>query len=539
LRNTIEWSYDLLDASEQQLFRRLCVFVGGATLSAVEAVSTALGDQPGAVLDGIASHIDKSLLRQSESVGEQPRFVMLETIREYGWEALSASGEVEATRKIHAAYYLALAEETAPELHGPHIRERMRQLEQEHDNLRAAMGWLLEGEEATMALRMGTALCLYWDIHYHYHEELNFLEQALVGSEHVESTLRAMALAAAALAAISLGRFEQGDILGQQALALFQANGDTAGMEEVVYRLGLVAFNKGDFAAARPLFEQSLKLSREVGSKNFMAYSLNSLAFTALYQAEYAGIRALLEESLALFREVGNTYGIAWSLGGLADYAIEGPGDLDLAQAQVWAEESLALFREIGTRNFEPIALALLGQIVFYQGDTTTAHLLLEQSCTLYREVGNEIQTAWTLFLLGKVFTAEGDLAAARAVCEESLALEIRLNVGQSAVDIPPALESLAAVVAAQGEPTWAARLLGRAEAQRETIGIPLPPLNRAENERASDCARAGLDEPSFTAAWAEGRAMTLEQVFAARGPVMIPKPPTPTSQPAIPPPEE
>ena len=158
LYNTIAWSYDLLMASEQRLFRRLCVFVGGATLSAVEAVSAALGDNPESVLDGIASLVDKSLLRQIEPERELPRFVLLETIREYGWEALIASGEAEITRQAHAADYLALAEEAAPDLQGPQTGAWMRRLEQEHDNLRAAMGWSLERGKAAMALRMGTAL---------------------------------------------------------------------------------------------------------------------------------------------------------------------------------------------------------------------------------------------------------------------------------------------------------------------------------------------------------------------------------------------
>jgi DNA-binding CsgD family transcriptional regulator len=224
---------------------------------------------------------------------------------------------------------------------------------------------------------------------------------------------------------------------------------------------------------------------------------------------------------------VGNTYGIAWSLFDLACYALFGSGDL--VQAQVWAEESLALFRDIGTRSFEPIALAALGEIRFYQGDITSARLLLEQSCTRYRELGNEVQTAWTLFLIGKVLAAEGELAAARAVCEESLLLEIRLNAGQSFTDIPPALESLAAVVAVQGELTWAARLWGKAEAERETIRMPLPPRYRAEYEQAVALARTGLDESFFMAAWAEGRGMTLEHVFEARGPVTMPALPSET----------
>ncbi len=276
-------------------------------------------------------------------------------------------------------------------------------------------------------------------------------------------------------------------------------------------------------------------LNQEAGNKNFIAYSLLNLAYSALWQGEYAGTRARFEESLALFRAMGNPFGTAFSLIGLACYALMGPGDLSLDQGHLLAEESLVLFRDIGSRNYEAFALANLGEITFLQGDTTTARLLLEQSCTRYREIGNEAGIAWTLFCLGRVLAAEGDLGAARAVCEESLILEMRVNVGQSFQDIAPALEELAAVVAAQGETTWAARLWGRAEAQRETINTPLPPLFRADYDHAVALARSQLDEQSFAAAWAEGRAMTLERVFEARGPVTI-RNPLPTLQPAAPP---
>ena len=175
---------------------------------------------------------------------------------------------------------------------------------------------------------------------------------------------------------------------------------------------------------------------------------------------------------------------------------------------------------------------------MFLQGDITTARLLLEQSCTRYQELGYELRIARTLALLGKVLAAEGNLAAARAVYEESLILEMRVNAEYSILDIAPALEGLAAVVVAQGEPAWAARLLGRAEAQRETIGTPLPPRYRADYEKAVALARSGLDEPSFAAAWEEGRAMTMEQIVVARGPVLIPEP-LPTSQPAASPQEK
>jgi predicted ATPase/DNA-binding CsgD family transcriptional regulator len=538
LRNTIAWSYDLLEAEEQRLFRRLCVFVGGTTLSAVESVSAALGDEPGAVLDGVASLIDKSLLRQNEPEGEQPRFVMLETIREYGWEALSASGEAETTRQAHTAYYLALAKEAAPKLLGPQLAEWMRRLQQEHDNLRAAMNWLLERGEAAMALRMGAALALFWELNYSFHEGWNVLSQALVGSEEVAVRMRARGLVAAGWMALRLGHFERAEILCQKGLALFRAIGDRAGMGHAVFLLAQSASERGDPVAARSRYKESIVLNREAGNKTLIAWSLTLEGYIALYQGEYAGARTGIEESLALFREVGNPYGTAYTLHVLALYAIIGPGDLPLGQGHLLAEESLALFRDIGSRNYEPYALATLGEITFFQGDTTTARQLLEQSYARYRELGNEPRIAWTLSLLGRVLVAEGDLAGARTFYEESLIMERRVNFDRSYLDIAPALEGLAAVVAAQGEPTWAARLWGKAEAQRETIGTPLPPLYRADNDHAVAFARSQLDEPSFEAAWAEGRAMMLEQVCVARGPVTIPEP-LPTSQPAAPPQEK
>src|SRR5205807_5838116 len=144
LRNLLAWSYDLLDGKEQQLFGRLSVFVGGCTLEAVEGLYTALGDLPAYVLDGVASLIDKSLLRQTEQEGEEPRLLMLETIREYGLEVLTTTGEMEITRLAHAAHYLSLAEEAELELGGPQQASRLEQLEREHDNLRAALQWMIE-----------------------------------------------------------------------------------------------------------------------------------------------------------------------------------------------------------------------------------------------------------------------------------------------------------------------------------------------------------------------------------------------------------
>jgi ATP/maltotriose-dependent transcriptional regulator MalT len=385
---------------------------------------------------------------------------------------------------------------------------------------------------------MGTALGVFWELNYSLHEGWNVLSRALEGSEEVAVPVRARGLVAAGYMALKLGHFERAEVLCQEGLALSRAIGDRVGMGHAVFRLAQSSDQRGDAVAARSRYQESIVLNREAGNETLIAWSLSLEAIVALLQGEYAGARARLEESLALFREMGDPYGTAYTLYFLALYAIVGPGDLPLSQGHLLAEESLALFRDIGSRSYEARVLATLGEITFFQGDITTARLLLEQSCSHLRELGYEPRIAWTLSLLGRVLVAEGDLAGARAVFEESLILESRVNFGLSFRDIAPVLEGLAAVVAAQEEPTWAARLLGRAEAQRETINTPLPPLFRAGYDHAVTLARSQLEEPSFAAAWAEGRALTLEQVVVARGPVTVPEP-LPTSQPATPPPNQ
>jgi len=526
LRNTIAWSYDLLDAGEQQLLRRLSVFGGGATQEALAALYTTLGDEPGQVLDGIASLIDKSLLRQSEQEAGEPRFVMLETIREYGREALTAHGEMEATSQSHAVYYLELAEAAELEWEGTQESAWFVRLEQEHDNLRAAMSWLLERREAEMTLRLGAALWSFWQENSYFHEGWNFLERALEGSEEVAVSVRAKALWAAGNLAGWLNHFERGESLCQESLTLFRVIGDTKGMGTALLHLALVAQFRCDFEAARSLYEESLVLSREVGNKSVVAWALSFMAMVDILQGEYTKARPLLEECLALFREMGNKSGVAnsllWSVGALISQG-------DLARAHAVAEECLALCREIGSKSVEASVLTGLGEIAFFQGDRTTAHLLFEQSCAFFREVGDEAQNAWTLSLLAMVIAAQGDLTAAQACYEACLIPGKGENSKFSFLDLLPALEGLAAVVAAQGKPTWAARLWGTADAQRERIGVPIPPVFRADYEQAVAAARTQLGEQSFEAAWVEGRSMTPEQALATRGAVIVPVQPQAT----------
>jgi len=526
LRKTIDWSYQLLDAEEQRLFRRLSIFVGGCTLQAIEAICAALDTQTPAVsvLDGVASLIDKSVLRQIEQEAAEPRFVMLETVREYGREALAAAGEAKVTHQAHAAYYQTLAEAAEQAWNGPQQAVWFGRLEQEHDNLRAAMNWLLEQREAEMALRLGTALWWFWYAQEHLHEGWNKLSRALERSEGVAAPLRARALWATGSLAGSLGYVERGEVLCQESLALFREIGDTQGMGDATFHLAHIAFARWDLAAARKLFEESLVFLRETGDKTLTAWALGALALVVLYQGEYARVHPLAEQAREICREVGDTTGVTMSLMTLARVVFwQG----DLVRAQTLAEEGLAIASETGTTSAEALALALHGEIALAQGETATARRLIEHSHTLWQKVGNQGMLASTRALLAKVLAVEGDHTAAHTMYEESL---LR---GLGIVDIAPTVEGLAVVVAEQGETTWAVRLLAAAEALRDSLGAPLPPVSRADHERCVAAARAQLGEQAFVVAWAEGQSMTWEQALAAREPVMI----SPTAPAKSPPP--
>ena len=200
LRNTITWSYQLLDAQEQRLFRALSVFVAGCTLEAIEAVCAALEDVSEQVLEAVASLIDKSLLQQTEQEGEEPHLVMLETIREYGLEALKTSGEMEATRRAQAVYYLRLAEEAEPELTGPQQIMWLERLEREHENLRAALHWSLEQGEMMRQTAQGDGLAIGWSIAavlddpWSHEGGAEFLGAGPDGSRGIVASLRAKVL---------------------------------------------------------------------------------------------------------------------------------------------------------------------------------------------------------------------------------------------------------------------------------------------------------------------------------------------------------
>jgi predicted ATPase/class 3 adenylate cyclase/DNA-binding CsgD family transcriptional regulator len=524
LRNTIAWSYHLLDAQEQRLFRQLSVFVGGCTLEAAEAVCAALGDGDGAgpVLDGVASLIDKSLLQPTAQKEGELRLVMLEIIREYGLEALAASGEMEANQRAHALYYLELAEKAEQEIEGPQQVRWLQRLEREHDNLRAALRWSLEQGEAgysmETALRLGGALRAFWLRHGPMSEGRTFLERALTGSKGVVTATRAKSLLAATSLATHLGDMDRAESMAQESLALCRELRDTWGIAHSLLQLGRAASYRGNFPVARPLLEEALALCREVGNTWGITFALEELGYLALQQGDHVRARALFEESLAIERELGDTLNIAATSLRLAEVHFVSQGD----QATVCAllEEGLVLSREVGNTWGIAFSFFLSGWVALQQGDAATARELAEESLGLYRETGGGRSIAEAISLLGRVEARQGDHVRARALFEESLAIARKVD---HKLNIPSCLEGLASVFAAQEESVWAGRIWGAAEALREAMGTPIPPVERASYERSVAAARAQLGEQALAAAWAEGRTMSPEQTLATQGKAMIP----------------
>jgi predicted ATPase/DNA-binding XRE family transcriptional regulator len=473
MRATISWSYDLLNAGEQALFRRLSVFAGGCALEAGEAVCRASGLE-GDVSVWLGSLADQSLLRRIGTVNEEPRFAMLETILEYGLARLTEAGELEAVRRAHARHFLALAEEAEPLLTGSEQAGWLALLEAEHDNLRAALRWARECGDRTLGLRLAGALVPFWSAHSHLSEGRGWLEELLGTAPDARA---------------------DAGVIASRAKALNGA--------------GMLAGAQGDHAWAIRRYEESLSLRRELGDTMGIAQGLNNLGLIVSKQGDDSRAAVLYEESLALRRELDDAMGMAASLNNLGGVALTAG---EYARATTFFEESLAIYRQTGARRGIAISLSNLGYTAWHQGDYTRATALGEKSLALRRELGDREGIAISLTNLGEVACLRGDLARATTLQVESMALFRELDVTWGMVY---SLQRLALVAHAQGQWELAARLFGAETALRTVIGFPVPPNECARIEPAIAALRAGLGDEVFRAAWADGHAMALDQAVA------------------------
>jgi predicted ATPase/DNA-binding CsgD family transcriptional regulator len=467
LRGALDWSHELLSEDEKKLFGRLSVFAGGWTLEAAEAVGVGEGVEED-ILDALSGLVNKSLVAVRERQESRVRYRMLEPIRQYAREKLEEGGEGEEVRRRHADFYLALAEEAEPRLRGPEDTEWLERLEVDHDNLRAALSWALEGGEAKLGLRLAGALWLFWEGHGHYGEGHRWLEQVLARGSQAAAA-RAKALEGEGWLVYRSGGMDEGVIAAQEGLEL----SDEAGLG----------------GAARAKF-------------------LNILGWVTVMQGDYERAKELFEESLKLSRNANDQFGIADGLLGLGN-SLDSLGDR--GRAKELFEEGIVLCRKLGYVPTLARHLFSLGISLLFEGDYERGAALNEEAATLLREHGYKGGLEYVLDNLGWAALLQGDHERAKTSYEENLALCKELGDKTGVAD---SLEGLACVAGTDGEAERAAKLFGVADVLRETVGYKHSPEEDAWREPYRATARLLLGEDSWEEALAQGHAMGLEEAI-------------------------
>jgi predicted ATPase/DNA-binding CsgD family transcriptional regulator len=488
MRATLDWGYGLLSEAERVVFQRLAVFVGGWSLEAAETVCSAGMVGAKEVLDHLTRLVDASLVQVDEHE-ERVRYRLLEPVRQYAHLRLSASGELDAIRQQHAAFFVSYAQrwETDANYGGPGRQAALAALEREQDNLRATLRWCLEQGDAEKGIFLARALWTCWVIRGLYVEGRSWLAPLAALPDVAKGpAIRAVAQSIEATLAWRQGEYIVAKALFQEALPHLRQAPAPRLLISVPNDLGLIALWQGDYSGARAHLEESLAAARAAAYRVDEAIALGNLAWVALMQAAYPTARALGEESQALARAVGDDWALCLSLITLEQVAL-GEGELSTARRLV--EEGLALMRRNGERWQLPISLDVLAQVAIAEGHHAEARRALREGLLVRQETGNRS---------GIVYSLEG----------------------------------IAALAAAESEVQSAIQLAGASASMREAIGERLSPLGQAMLNKWLLPLQQTLGTHAIQSAWEAGRAMiidhALELAFSATE--------TPIKQPEQPP---
>jgi predicted ATPase/class 3 adenylate cyclase len=512
LRGAIAWSYDLLEGAEQCLFQRLSVFVGGCTIEAAEAVANGAADLEVDVFDGIASLVEKSLLRQEGHDDGEPRFVMLESIREFGMGALEASGEAESLRERHASHYLSIAEDAEPHLSGPEQIAWLDQLEQEQGNLDAALRWLYEQRQVSLGLRLAGALWQFWSLRGHFSEGRDHLD-ALLGLPDTEPdrSERAKALNAAGVLAESQGDFRRAGELHEESLRIARKIGDTRQMTWALANLGSIALGQGDIDRAQQILEEALESARHMGGKHDVATSLIDLGRVAHVRSDFKAAADLYQEGLALFRELGDEAQISRTLNNLGSIAVE-EGEYD--RAETLFKESLAHFEDIGDKRSIAGTLNNLAEVARLQGENEQAENLYEESQNLAEEVGDKLSMAIAIENRADLARSREDHRRAGSLYKQAFAI---YQVASDWEGIVACISGLAGIAFATRQTESAVRLFGAAAAMGDAHGLLSDSASDEPDPSDSSLAIActSLGQEALKTFWDQGRKMSLDEASA------------------------
>jgi predicted ATPase/DNA-binding SARP family transcriptional activator/DNA-binding CsgD family transcriptional regulator len=371
LRAALDWSYELLSEPEQVLFRRLSVFAGGFTLEAAESVGAGGGIEEEDVLELLSMLVDKSLVVAEESWESGARYRLWEPLRQYAQERLEDSGESEVVQRGHAAYFLALAEAAETELKGAPQGEWLERLEAEHDNLRAALSWSLDREEAELGLRLAAALRWFWYARGYLSEGRRWLEGSLSLSDAGATQAQAWALDGAGWISLFQGEFDAAKMFLEEALAMFRELEDREGIASTLANLGFVAMmgQRNDIPVPA-LLEEARELRPTLRDHRTVAYLLLLEGVVTIGRGELAFAMELHEESLALLREVRDVQGVG---GCLFNMGLIETARADYSRATELHREALSVAREAGDKNIVQLAFFGLANAAARRGQLARA----------------------------------------------------------------------------------------------------------------------------------------------------------------------
>lgn len=473
LRALIDWSYGLLSEQEQRLFRQLAVFAGGWTFEAAQAVCAELD-----ILTVLTELVNKSVVMVDEP-GGGARFRLLETMRQYARDKLLEAGESEEVRNRHLDFFLQFAENAEVHFNRHQELEWMLRLETDYGNLRAALEWAMESN-LEAALRLGGTLALFWLRRGRAAEGRQRLTEVLARShmileEDSKRTNRMLSIRAKAL-------------MGS----------------------GLLDVDLGEILSARAAFEECATLCRQIADKRMLSQVLAFIAIGKGFLGDPEAAYTTGHESLTLARQSGDKLSLAMALTNMAAVLYQQRRDLETARA--YGEEGRRLFGELGSHWYLAMTSFGLGLYGASQGNYTEARSLLETGLPLFVEMGDRHRVNMVRSELAHLERREGYFVQAKSLYRETI-LEWQKLGHRSAV--VHQLECFAMIARGQAENERAARLFGAAESLRETINTPMRPNERVEYDRQVSDLRSSMDHAAFTSAWAEGRAMTMEQAIA------------------------
>jgi predicted ATPase len=472
LRALIDWSYDLLSDEEQTLLRRLAVFAGSWTFEAAEAICSDLD-----VLNLLTQLVNKSLVMVDEQESST-RYHLLETIRQYTRDKLLEAGESEQVRTRHLDFFLKFAEEAESYMNGPQEMEWRMFLDAEYDNLRTALEWGMEND-VDKVLRLGGALHVFWERHGYEVEGRHLMNEVLA----------------------RLKTFPPADGEAARKWIMYQAKALNA--------IGFLGFGQGDNLGSLKAFEDSTNLLRQIGEKRMLAQALTYIGMARAFLGDKEAAYAATEEAVALAREVGDKVILGGALSNMA--GVISITQSDLKRMRPYAEEGIQLLKESGSHWIVAMTVFGFGLFTAMQGNYTEARSQFEACIPLFTELRDRHRLAMVHSELAHLERRQGHFAQAKPLYRETI--QEWQKIGHRAA-IAHELECFAFIAKAQEEDQRAAHLFGAAEILRENINIPMMPTERPEYDREVNDLRANMDEAAFAKAWAEGRAMTMEQAI-------------------------